>query len=73
MVEGAVKQVRLTRRETEVLRLLADGRTYSQVAGELGMSFHTVNTHVKNAYIKLDVHRAPAAVMRALRLGLLKL
>lgn len=73
MVEGAVKQVRLTRRETEVLRLLADGRTYSQVADELGMSFHTVNTHVKNAYVKLDVHRAPAAVMRALRLGLLKL
>ena len=63
--------VRLTAKEAEVLRLLARGRTYVQAAEELGMSAHTVNTHVKNAYRKLDVHNAAAAVLQAVRLGLI--
>ena len=62
---------RLTAREAEVLRLLARGRTYSQAAAELGVSAHTLASHVKNAYRKLDVHSAPAAVMQAVRLGLI--
>lgn len=64
--------VRLTGREAEVLRLLARGRTYAQAADQLGMSAHTVATHVKNAYRKLDVHSAAAAVMRAIELRLLE-
>jgi DNA-binding CsgD family transcriptional regulator len=63
--------VRLTAREADVLRLLARGRTYAQAAAELGMSAHTLATHVKNAYRKLDVHSAAAAVMQAVRLGLI--
>ena len=63
--------VRLTAREADVLRLLARGRTYAQAAVELGMSAHTVTTHVKNAYRKLDVHNAAAAVLQAVRLGLI--
>lgn len=63
--------VRLTVREIEVVRLLARGCTYSQVAERLGMSAHTVTSHVKNAYRKLDVHCAAAAVMRAIELRLL--
>jgi len=62
---------RLTARETDVLRLLARGRTYAQAARELGMSAHTLATHVKNAYRKLDVHSAAAAVLQAIRLGLI--
>ena len=65
------QNVRLTVREIEVLRLIARGCTYSRVALELGMSAHTVGTHVKNAYRKLDVHSAAAAVMQAVRLGLI--
>ena len=61
----------LTPRELEVLRLLAAGATYSSAAARLGISPHTVVTHVKNAYRKLDVHCAAAAVMRAVELGLL--
>ena len=61
----------LTAREADVLRLLARGRTYAQAAAELGMSAHTVCTHVKNAYRKLDVHSAAAAVLQAVRLGLI--
>ena len=64
--------VRLTGREVQVLRLIAHGCTYAQAATVLGMSAHTVGTHMKNAYLKLDVHSAPAAVMRAVRLGLLE-
>ena len=63
--------VRLTAREADVLRLLARGRTYAQAAMELGMSTHTIGTHVKSAYRKLDVHSAAAAVLQAVRLGLI--
>ncbi len=60
--------VRLTGREAEVLRLIARGCTYVQVAVALGISANTVGTHIKNAYRKLDVHSAAAAVMRAVEL-----
>lgn len=64
--------VRLTGREIQVLTLLAHGCTYGQVADRLGMSAHTVASHIKNAYRKLDVHCAAAAVMRAAQLRLLE-
>jgi len=63
--------VRLTEREAEVLRLIARGCTYVQVADRLGMSAHTVGSHIKNAYRKLEVHSAAAAVMRAIELRLI--
>lgn len=61
----------LTRREVEVLRLLARGRSYGAIATQLGMSVHTVASHVRKLYLKLDVHTAAAAVMRAVELRLL--
>jgi DNA-binding CsgD family transcriptional regulator len=64
--------VRLSSRELDVLRLLADGCTYSEASRRLGVSLHTVVTHIKNAYRKLDVHNAAAAVASAMRLGLLR-
>ena len=64
--------VRLTVREAQVLRLIARGCTYAQAAERLGMSANTVGTHIKNAYRKLDVHSAAAAVMRAIELRLLQ-
>ena len=73
MVVGPVDTaVRLTGRELEVLRLIARGCTYSQAADRLGMSAHTAAAHVKNAYRKLEVHSAAAAVMRAIELRLLE-
>jgi DNA-binding CsgD family transcriptional regulator len=62
----------LTRRELAVVRLLSGGCTYGEAAVQLGISPHTVVTHIKNAYRKLDVHTAAAAVMRAVQLGLLE-
>jgi len=61
----------LTPREIDVLRLLARGCTYTQIAGRLGVSLHTVASHVKNLYRKLDVHSARAAVWRAFQLRVL--
>jgi DNA-binding NarL/FixJ family response regulator len=60
----------LTSRELDVLRLLASGCTYCEAANRLGISPHTIVTHVKNAYRKLGVHSAAAAVMRAMQLGM---
>ncbi|HXZ51694.1 MAG TPA: helix-turn-helix transcriptional regulator [Burkholderiales bacterium] len=64
-------RLELTGREVQVLRLLACGRTYEQASDALGVSLHTVRSHVKNLYRKLGVRSGRAAVWRALELGLL--
>jgi len=65
-------EINLTSREADVLRLLARGCTYVQIGQQLGISRHTVTSHIKNAYRKLDVHTAAAAVFRAMNLGLFR-
>jgi DNA-binding NarL/FixJ family response regulator len=60
----------LTPRETEVLRLVSRGYTYTEVAGKLSISVNTVTTHIKNSYRKLAVHSGAAAVTRASEMGL---
>jgi DNA-binding CsgD family transcriptional regulator len=67
MAEG-----RLTARETEVLRLIARGYSYAQAAGRLGLSPHTVASHIKKIYRKLGVHSSGAAVLQATRLGIIE-
>ena len=62
----------LTEQEQAVLTLLADDRTYAQVAGELVISINTVRTHVRHIYKKLAVHRRDQAIRRARELGLLR-
>lgn len=61
----------LTAREADVVRLLARGYTYSETAARLGISVHTVTSHIKNSYRKLAVHSAAAAVARAAELHVL--
>jgi DNA-binding NarL/FixJ family response regulator len=61
----------VTTRETDVLRLISRGYTYVEVAERLGISVHTVGTHVRKTYQKLAVHSAAAAVTRATKLRLL--
>ena len=61
----------LTPREIDVLRSLASGCNYWQTAMRLGVSRHTVASHIKNIYRKLGVHSACAAVMCAVKAGLI--
>jgi DNA-binding CsgD family transcriptional regulator len=61
----------LTLREADVVRLLATGCSYAEIGTRLGISAHTVASHIKNAYRKLEVHCAAAAVMRAVELQVL--
>jgi DNA-binding CsgD family transcriptional regulator len=63
----------LTGRERDVLILLAHGCTYGEIAERLGISAHTVGTHVKHCYRKLGVRSAAHALTRALELKLVLL
>jgi LuxR family maltose regulon positive regulatory protein len=61
----------LSRRELEVLRLMAEGLTYAEIAQRLVLSLNTVRFHVKGLYGKLGVGKRAAAIDRARALGLL--
>jgi len=61
---------KLTRRESDVLQLIAKGLSYNEVASVLIMSAHTVTSHIKNIYKKLSVHSRGEAVFEAMQLGL---
>jgi LuxR family maltose regulon positive regulatory protein len=62
---------RLSDRELEVLRLLADGLTNHEIAERLVLSTHTVKVHTYNLYAKLGVHNRTQAAAQARALGLL--
>jgi LuxR family maltose regulon positive regulatory protein len=61
----------LSERELEVLRLLATRLSSTEMADHLVVSVHTVRSHIKNIYAKLDVHKRHEAVARGRDLGLL--
>jgi DNA-binding NarL/FixJ family response regulator len=61
----------LTRQETQLLRLLAEGCSYQTAGGQLGVSINTVRNYIRNVYEKLQVHTKSAAVSKAMRAGLL--
>ncbi|MFN8514789.1 MAG: helix-turn-helix transcriptional regulator [Thermomicrobiales bacterium] len=61
---------RLTAREAEVLRLVAQGLTDPQIAARLFLSRHTVNSHLKAIYAKLGVNTRAAATRLAADHGL---
>jgi DNA-binding CsgD family transcriptional regulator len=60
----------LTRREAEVLRLLASGLTNRQIAEQLSLSVHTVARHVNNVYVKIAARNRADAAAYAVRHGL---
>jgi len=55
----------LTPREVEILVMLTKGMSYKMIADATGLSFHTVNAHLKKIYEKLHVHSATEAVAKA--------
>lgn len=58
------KLKQLTARETEILKLLAKGYLYKEIADHLGVSMSTVRTHISAVYEKLHVHSRTEAVMK---------
>lgn len=59
--------VSLSKRELEIIQLIAEGKTNSTIADELFISTHTVNTHRKNIMTKLGVNNTAAIVMYAVK------
>lgn len=63
----------LTRRETDVLKLMAEGQRNHEIAASLGLALGTVKVHVNRILEKLDAVDRTEAVTRALRRGLIVL
>jgi DNA-binding NarL/FixJ family response regulator len=62
---------RLTPREKEVLRLMAEGNPSRAIASQLGISYTTVRTHIRSLGNKLSVHSKLEAIVKARELGLI--
>jgi DNA-binding NarL/FixJ family response regulator len=67
---GSSRTDRLSRREVEVLALLAQGKTNRAIAADLGISGRTVDRHVSNIFVKIDVATRSAATAYAFEHGL---
>lgn len=61
----------LTRREKEILLLIADGLTNNEIAKKIFLSTHTVDSHRKNLFVKFDVNNVALLVKKASQFGLL--
>ncbi len=61
----------LTRREKEILVLIADGLTNNDIAAKLFLSSHTIDSHRKNLFIKFDVNNVALLIKKASQAGLL--
>jgi DNA-binding NarL/FixJ family response regulator len=66
----AAKGNLLTPRQTEILQLIAEGRSTKEIAGDLQISVKTVETHRAQLMDRLDIHDIPGLVRYAMRTGL---
>jgi DNA-binding NarL/FixJ family response regulator len=63
----------LTKREEEILQLVADGRSTTEVARDLFISAKTVKNHLASIYVKLDARDRTQAVLSGVRMGIVHL
>jgi len=68
---GSQGDYEITAAEKEILNRLVKGDPKKQIAHELGVSFYTVDSHLRNIYAKLQVHSRSEAVAKALKERLL--
>jgi DNA-binding NarL/FixJ family response regulator len=61
----------LSEREKEILSLLVEGLSKKQIAEKIFLSHHTVDSHLRNIYAKLEVHSRSSAISKAIREKLL--
>lgn len=69
--ERAVQQMNISRRELDVLELMAAGLTNQEIAARLFVSLNTVKTHSVNLFEKMDVARRTQAIARARELSII--
>ncbi len=70
--DGVVsEQFLLTQREKEIVRLVEDGLTYKEIGEKLSISTHTVHTHIKNIYEKLQAKDRNDAIIKARKKGII--
>lgn len=69
---GIPPDVALSRREMDVLKCLAKGKTSAQIASDLFISENTVKTHVRHILEKLEASNRAEAVSRAIQLGVIR-
>lgn len=60
----------LTEREKGILELMTEGKTMKEIAEVAGVSYHTVDSHLRNIYAKLHVNSRASAVAKAIKEGL---
>ncbi len=70
-IELLLEQYNISKREHEVLILIAKGLSNKEIANTLFLSTNTIKTHSSNLFAKLDVKRRTQAVQKATELGLL--
>lgn len=69
--EALIQKLELSKREMEILNLMALGHSNEEIAGEIFVSLSTVKSHNQNLFFKLDVKRRTQAVEKARRLNLI--
>lgn len=69
--EEAMTELGLSKRELEVLQLMADGLSNQEIAERLFVSLNTIKTHSSKVFEKMDVKRRTQAVEKAKRLSLI--
>jgi two-component system, NarL family, response regulator LiaR len=70
--EKEVAKLGLSKRELEVLQLMAEGFSNEEIAAQLFVSLHTIKTHASKIFEKMDVKRRTQAVEMAKRLSLIQ-
>ena len=69
--EEEVKQYKLSEREIEIIKLLAEGLSSNQIGDRLFISQHTVKTHRKNILKKLELHNTSELIQYSLNNGII--
>lgn len=69
--ENKMAQLGISKRELEVLQLMAKGYSNAEIAARLFVSLNTIKTHASNLFIKLDVTRRIQAIEKAKRVSLI--
>lgn len=69
---NSVPRIHVTPRELEVLHWVAEGKTAAEIGTILGVSYITINQHIRNAKDKFGVYKDTALVAKALRSGVIQ-